>query len=196
MPIVLGLAIFTLLMTWKKGSRAVAAVRKRIDVNMPGFLRTGLAGTARVPGTAVYLTSDPELVPSALFHSLKHFKVMHEQIVFLHIVTADTPRVPDDQRLTANAMAANVYAVTLRFGFREEPDVMAALPHLETFGVHMQVMQTTFFVARANVIDGPGALPAWQVGLFGWMSRQSESAASYYRLPANAVVELGTQVVL
>jgi KUP system potassium uptake protein len=196
MPIVLGLAIFTLLITWKKGSGAVATVRKRIDVSMPMFLRTGLSDTARVPGTAVYLTSDPELVPSALFHSLKHFKVMHEQIVFLHIVTADTPRVSDGQRLAVNTLAANVYAVTLRFGFREEPDVMAALPHLEAFGVHMKLMQTTFFVARANVIDGPGALPAWQVGLFGWMSRQSESAASYYRLPANAVVELGTQVVL
>jgi KUP system potassium uptake protein len=196
MPIVLGLAIFTLLITWKKGSGAVAAVRKRIDVSMPIFLRSGLSDTARVPGTAVYLTSDPELVPSALLHSLKHFKVMHEQIVFLHIVTTDTPRVPGGQRLTVKALAANVYAVTLRFGFREEPDVIAALPHLEAFGVHMKAMQTTFFVARANVIDGPGALPAWQVGLFGWMSRQSESAASYYRLPANAVVELGTQVVL
>lgn len=196
MPIVLGLVIFTLLITWKKGSKAVSAARKKIDIRMGDFLATGISDAVRVPGTAVYLTSDPELVPSALFHSLKHFKVMHEQIVFLHIVTADTPRVPDDQRLTANALAANVYAVTLRFGFREEPDVMAALPHLEAFGVHMKVMQTTFFVARANVIDGPGALPAWQVGLFGWMSRQSESAASYYRLPANAVVELGTQVVL
>ena len=99
MPIALGLAIFTLLITWKRGSEAVSMVRKKIDVSVADFLRTGVSSVTRVPGTAVYLTSDPELVPSALFHSLKHFKVMHEQIVFLHIVTEDIPRVPDSQRL-------------------------------------------------------------------------------------------------
>ncbi len=196
MPIVLGLAIFTLLITWKKGSQAMAMVRRKIDVNMADFMRTGVAGITRVPGTAVYLTSDPELVPSALFHSLKHFKVMHEQILFLHIVTEDIPRVPDSQRLLVSARAEHVYTVTMRFGFREEPDVMAALAGLEALGVHLEPMLTTFFSARANITDGPGALPAWQTALFGWMSRQSDSAANYYRLPANKVVELGTQVTL
>lgn len=196
MPIVLGLAIFTLLTTWKRGSRAMSTARRKIDVNMADFLRTGVYDAKRVPGTAVYLTSDPELVPSALFHSLKHFKVMHEQIVFLHIVTADIPHVSDSQRLDVHPLAEQVYAVTVRFGFREEPDVMSALARSEEWGVNLKPMQTTFFVARANVSDGPGGLPGWQTGLFGWMSRQSDSAASYYRLPANAVVELGTQVIL
>ena len=196
MPIVLGLAIFTLLMTWKKGSKAVSAARKKIDVSMTDFFQSGFPGANRVPGTAVYLTSDPELVPSALFHSLKHFKVMHEQIVFLHVVTEDIPRVPANQRLAVNELADHVYVVTMRFGFREEPDVMAALSGMGALGVQMEPMLTTFFVARANITDGPGALPTWQTGLFGWMSRQSDSAASYYRLPANAVVELGTQIAL
>jgi KUP system potassium uptake protein len=196
MPIVLGLAIFTLLITWKKGSQAVSTVRRKIDVSMSDFLRTGVSGATRVPGTAVYLTSDPELVPSALFHSLKHFKVMHEQIVFLHIVTEDIPRVPDSQRLVVSQLADQVYTVTLNFGFREEPDVMTAIAGLDALGVHMEPMLTTFFVARTGITDTPGALPAWQTALFGWMSRQSDSAASYYRLPANKVVELGTQVSL
>jgi KUP system potassium uptake protein len=144
----------------------------------------------------VYLTSDPVLVPSALFHSLKHFKVMHEQIIFLHIVTEDIPRVPENQRLAVNALADRFYQVTIRFGFREEPDVISAFARLPAAGIDMQPMSTTFFVARASITEGPGALPSWQTGLFGWMSRQSDSAANYYRLPANAVVELGTQVAL
>jgi KUP system potassium uptake protein len=196
MPIVLGLAIFTLLITWKKGSKAVSAARKKIDVSMADFLQAGVSNVTRVPGTAVYLTSDPELVPSALFHSLKHFKVMHEQIVFLHVVTEDIPRVPANQRLAVKELADHVVAVTMRFGFREEPDVMHALSGLSALGIHTEPMLTTFFVARTNITDGPGALPAWQTGLFGWMSRQSDSAANYYHLPANAMVELGTQMAL
>ncbi len=196
MPIVLGLAIFTLLMTWKKGSKAVSAARKKIDVRMTDVFQSGFSCANRVPGTAVYLTSDPELVPSALFHSLKHFKVMHEQIVFLHVVTEDIPRVSASQRLAVNELADHVYGVTMRFGFREEPDVVAALASLDNHGITIEPMLTTYFIARANIIDGPGALPAWQTGLFGWMNRQSDSAANFYRLPPNAVVELGTQVVL
>ena len=196
MPILLGLAIFTLLMTWKKGSKAVSMARQKIDVSMANFLQAGMFNVPRVPGTAVYLTSDTELVPSALFHSLKHFKVMHEQIVFLHILTEDIPRVPDTQRLVVKRLADHVYTATMRFGFREEADVMTALAGLDALGVHLEPMLTTFFVARSGITDGPGALPAWQTGLFGWMSRQADSAASYYSLPANKVVELGTQVTL
>jgi KUP system potassium uptake protein len=196
MPILLGLAIFTLLMTWKKGSKAVSMARQKIDVSMADFLQAGMFNVTRVPGTAVYLTSDTDLVPSALFHSLKHFKVMHEQIVFLHIVTENIPRVPDSQRLVVKRLAEHMYAVTLRFGFREEADAMTALAGLDALGVHLEPMLTTFFVARSGITDGPGALPAWQTGLFGWMSRQADSAASYYQLPANKVVELGTQVSL
>ena len=96
----------------------------------------------------------------------------------------------------SSRLADQVYAVTLNFGFREEPDVMTAIAGLDALGVHMEPMLTTFFVARTVITDTPGALPAWQTGLFGWMSRQSDSAASYYRLPANKVVELGTQVSL
>jgi KUP system potassium uptake protein len=196
LPIALGLAIFTMLTTWKRGSKAVSAARRKIDVSMDDFLRAGVASVPRVPGTAVYLTSDTGLVPSALFHSLKHFKVMHEQIVFLHIVTADIPRVMDSQRLAVRPLAEQIFEVTVRFGFREEPDVMVALQDLGAHGIQMEQMRTTFFVARASITDGPGSLPAWQSGLFGWLNRQSESAASFYRLPANAVVELGTQVTL
>lgn len=196
MPLLLGLAIFTVLVTWKRGSKAVSAARRRIDIRMTDFLQTGTGITARVPGTAIYLTSDPDLVPSALFHSLKHFKVMHEQILFLHITTEETPRVAASERLEVKNLADGIHAVTLRFGFREEPDIVTALGNLAGYGIPLEPMQTTYFIARSNIIDGPGALPAWQTGLFSWLNRQSDSAANFYRLPPNAVVELGTQIVL
>ncbi len=196
MPMVLGLAIFTLLITWKRGSKAVAAARRQIDIRMEDFLQNDFTEVPRVPGTAAYLTSDPALVPSALFHNLKHFKVMHEQTLFLHVVTEDVPRLPVTQRLRVQRLADNVYAVTLRFGFREEPDVMQALSALPAHDIAMDPMLTTFFVARSTIINGPGILPGWQCALFGWMNRQSEGVASYFNLPHNSVVELGTQIRL
>ena len=196
MPMVLGLFIFTLLITWKRGSKAVAAARRNIDIKMEDFLNNSFASVQRVAGTAVYMTSDPSLVPSALFHNLKHFKVMHAQTAFLHVVTEDVPRIAPAQRLNVKKLDDSIFMVTIRFGFREEPDVMNALAGLPAFHVQIDPMLVTFFVARATIVYGPGVLPQWQAMLFSWMNRQSESVASYFNLPANSVVELGTQVSL
>ncbi|HSC74790.1 MAG TPA: KUP/HAK/KT family potassium transporter, partial [Pseudomonadales bacterium] len=196
MPMVLGFFIFTLLITWKRGSKAVAAARRKIDIKMEDFLSSSFSSVQRVPGTAMYMTSDPSLVPSALFHNLKHFKVMHEQTIFLHVVTEDVPRIAQSQRLVVQQLDDSVFTVTVRFGFREEPDVMNALAGLPAFNVQIDPMQVTFFVARATIVSGPGVLPHWQAMLFGWMNRQSDSVAGYFNLPANCVVELGTQVSL
>jgi KUP system potassium uptake protein len=196
MPLLVGLFIFTLLVTWKKGSKAVSAARQQIDIRMEDFLRNNFADVPRVAGTAVYLTSDIALVPSALFHNLKHFKVMHEQILFLHVVTEDVPHINAEQRLSVQALADNVFIVTIRFGFREEPDVMQALSLLPATIVKLDMLLTTFFVARSTILDKAGALPSWQVMLFGWMNRQAEGVAAYFNLPPNRVVELGTQIKL
>jgi KUP system potassium uptake protein len=196
MPMVLGLFIFTLLITWKRGSKAVAAARRQIDIKMEDFLSNSFSSVQRVPGTAIYMTSDPSLVPSALFHNLKHFKVMHAQTVFLHVVTEDVPRIAQSQRLAVQQLDDSVFTVTVRFGFREEPNVMNALAGLPAFNVQVDPMQVTFFVARTTIVSGPGVLPHWQAMLFGWMNRQSDSVAGYFNLPANCVVELGTQVSL
>jgi KUP system potassium uptake protein len=196
MPLLVGLFLFTLLVTWKKGSKAVSSVRKQIDIRMEDFLHNNFANVPRVEGTAVYLTSDVALVPSALFHNLKHFKVMHEQILFLHVVTEDVPRVSIEQRLSIQSLADKVFMVTLRFGFREEPDVMQALSLLPASIIKIDMMLTTFFVARSTILHQAGTLPRWQAVLFGWMNRQAEGVAAYFNLPPNRVVELGTQIKL
>ena len=196
LPMVLGLAIFVVLTTWKRGSGMVSDQRRRIDIPMPDFVANPAHDVPRVPGTAVYLTSDPTLVPSALFHNLKHFKVMHERTIFLNVVNEDVPWIDHDRRVVIRQLAPHILAVSLRFGFREEPDVPAALQSPTAAALQLEPMLTTFFVARSTIADGPGGMPAWRCALFSWMTRQSESAASYFRLPPNRVVELGTQVML
>ena len=163
---------------------------------MADFLANPAPEVPRVKGTAIYLASDPGIVPSALFHSLKHYQVMHEQVVFLNVVTEEVPWVDAGQRALVHLLAPSIYGVTLRFGFREEPDVPAALENVATQGLQMETMLTTFFVTRSLIVERPGTMSSWRGALFGWMMRQSESAASYFRLPANRVVELGTQVML
>lgn len=196
LPMVLGATLFLMLTTWKEGTRLVAEQRCQIDVPMEGFIKGPLPDVPHVFGTAVYLTSEPSLVPSALFHNLKHFKVMHERTVFLHVANENIPRVPDDERVEVTQLAPGIYNVDARFGFREEPDVPAALALAAKFGLELEPMATTYFVARSTIVDGPGRLPRWRCNLFAWMVRQSEGSGTYFKLPANQVVELGTQVIL
>ncbi len=196
MPLALGLALFVLLSTWKRGSSLVAEQRRKLDIPMESFISGTQPDVPRVAGTAVYLTADPHTVPSALFHNLKHFKVLHEQTLFLHVVTKDVPYIEPEQRLKVSQIAPGMYNVALHFGFRQEVDIPKALSGLGAQGVELDSMNTTFFVARSNVVDGLGGMPSWRCALFSWMTRQSEGAASFFNLPANQVVELGTKVVL
>ncbi len=196
LPLALGAVIFLLLTTWKEGSRMIANQRRKIDIPLKNFLAGPQPNVPRVAGTAVYLTSDPMLVPSALFHNLKHFKVMHARTIFLNVINEDVPRIGPAQRMQVTELAAGIYSMAVRFGFREEPDLTQALESAADYGIDLDGMTTTFFVARSTVIDGPGGLPAWRCGLYAWMTRQSEGASSYFNLPPNRVVELGTQVML
>ena len=196
LPMVLGGTIFLMLTTWKQGSLLLARKRCQIDVPMAGFIKGPLPDVPRVAGTAVYLLSDSDLVPSALFHNLKHYKVLHERIVFLHVANQDVPRIDDEERVEVTQLAPSIFSVEAKYGFREEPDVPAALALAARYDLELEPMTTTFFVARSNVVDGPGELPRWRCALFAWMVRQSEGAGSSFHLPANQVVELGTQVML
>jgi KUP system potassium uptake protein len=195
-PLTLGGLIFLMLTTWKEGSTLVADQRRQIDIPMQDFVQSPRPDVPLVAGTAVYLTSDPSIVPSALFHNLKHYKVMHRQTVFLHVLNDNAPYIRDEERLSVTELGAGLFTVTVRFGFREEPHIPAALRLLQHPGLTLEPMLTTFFVARSTIVDGPGALPAWRCALYSWMTRQAEGAATYYSLPANQVVELGTQVML
>jgi KUP system potassium uptake protein len=196
MPLALGLCLFVLLSTWKKGSTLIAKQRRKLDIPMEVFVSSTHADIPRVEGTAIYLTADPAYVPSALFHNLKHFKVLHEQTLFLHVITADVPHIRAKERMEVNRIAPGMYNVALHYGFRQEVDIPRALKGLAERGVKLEAMNTTYFIARSNIADGPGGMPAWRCALFSWMTRQSEGAASFFNLPANQVVELGTKVML
>jgi len=196
MPLALGMTLFLLLSTWKRGSALVAEQRHKLDIPMSAFIAGTQPEVPRVPGTAIYLTADPTIVPSALFHNLKHFKVLHEQTLFLHVVTSDVPYVSLEQRLEVMPLAPGMYNVSLNYGFRQEVDIPFALEKLGAHGIELEAMSTTFFIARSNVADGPGGMASWRCALFSWMTRQSEGAASFFNLPPNQVVELGTKVVL
>ena len=196
LPLLLGAVIFLLLTTWKHGTDSVAVQRRKIDIPMQMFLSGPMPDVPHVPGNAVYLTSDPTLVPSALFHNLKHYKVMHDCTVFLNVLNESVPYVDPEYRLQVQELAPGVHSAIVRFGFREEPDVPQALEGMARIGLELEPMRTTFFVARSTIVEGPGGLPHWRSTLYAWMTRQAEGAATYFKLPSNQVVEIGTQVML
>lgn len=174
----------------------VAEQRRKLDIPMAAFISGTQPDVPRVSGTAAYLTADPHFVPSALFHNLKHFKVLHERTLFLHVVTADIPYIDPAECLKVTQLTEGIYNVALHFGFRQEIDIHRVLQSIELNGVPLNPMETTYFIARSNVVDGLGGMPSWRCAVFSWMTRQSEGAASFFNLPANQVVELGTRVVL
>lgn len=195
LPLTMGVIIFTLLTTWKTGSHLVADHRRKINMTIRKFLDTTYPTIQRVPGTAVYLASNPGLVPSRLFYNIKHYKVMHEQLVFLHVDNEEVPYVPEDERLVVTGLAPGIYTVAVKFGFREEPDLTKALRGTERYHLNIPA-DATFFVARTAIVACEGVLPYWRCVLFGWMTQQAESAATYFNLPSEQVVEIGTQVTL
>lgn len=194
-PVLFGLGVFALLTTWKKGSELVAEHRKKINMTIRQFVASPHLAMPRVAGTAVYLASNPNLVPSRLFYNIKHYKVMHQHIIFLHVDNEEVPYIPDDERLQVVGLAQGIYRVSVRFGFREEPDLSRALCDTSRYQLAIPA-DTTFFVARTTLVSCEKVLPRWRCILFGWMMRQSGSAASYFNLPTEQVVEIGTQITL
>ena len=195
LPLTMGILIFTLLTTWKKGSELVTDHRRKINMTMRKFVTEAHLDIPRVQGTALYLASNPNLVPSRLFYNIKHYKVMHENVIFLHVQNEDVPYIEDHERLTVKGFTPGIYSISVKFGFREEPDLNQALQ--QTINYQLAIPKdATFFVARTSIVDCEGVLPHWRCALFAWMTRQSESAATYYNLPSDQVVEIGTQVTL
>ena len=196
MPLVLGAAIYAILSTWRKGTNFISAQRRLLNMPIKSFLQSMSDDVPRVQGTAVYLTSDADLVPTALFHNLKHYKVMHETTVFLNVSSENIPYVSDKERCQVETIAPNIYRVLVRFGFREETDLKTALANIKYPELSFDPMDTSFFLARAKLIDEPGGFNRLRFGLFSSMFRQADGAANHFNLPPNRVVELGTQIGL
>ena len=195
-PLAIGVAMFTLMLTWRQGS---ALLRERLRdeaIPLQDFLDAVFVHPpTRVSGTAVFMTPDPGLTPTAMMHNLKHNKVLHERNLFVTVRHHDVPWVGFNQRLEVQPLGHDCWAVTLNFGFKNEPDVPQALSLLKTHGVVLEDMDTSYFLSRDIVIPTLGqGMSMWREKLFASMHRNAAAAADFLRLPTNRVVELGSKV--
>jgi KUP system potassium uptake protein len=195
-PLALGTTVFILMTTWRRGRILAIAAQRRKAIPLAGFLESLVAHPPlRVEGTSVFMAGDPEGVPSALMHNLKHNKVLHERVVFLTVVTRNTPWVPQSERVVVESLGHGFYRLMVHFGFMEQPDISATLELCKDRGLEFDLMQTTFFLSRATVVPtSAGAMALWRENLFAALARNARTAADYYNIPTNCVVELGTKV--
>jgi KUP system potassium uptake protein len=151
----------------------------------------------RVSGTAVFLTSDPDSAPTALMHSLKHYKVLHEKNVILTIETASEPRIDPAERVQIEPIGETFLRVRLRFGFMEQPNVPKALAIARKLGFQFDIMSTSFFLSRRTLKPAASScMPRWQDRLFIGLARSANDATDYFQIPTERVVEVGTQVAI
>jgi KUP system potassium uptake protein len=194
-PLLVGGIAFTFLTTWAKGRQLMINRMNEASLPMEIFIKSAAPSAARVPGTAVFMTSSSSGVPHALLHNLKHNKVLHERVILLTVRIEDVPYVSEEKRTEQRDYGAGFYRVILRYGFMEEIDVPAALAQLRDCGPQCKMMDTSFFLARQTLLASsrPG-MAIWREKLFAWMLRNAESAMEFFKLPTNRVVELGSQV--
>jgi KUP system potassium uptake protein len=194
-PLLVGAIAFTFLTTWAKGRQLMINRMNEASLPMEIFIKSAAPSAARVPGTAVFMTSSSSGVPHALLHNLKHNKVLHERVILLTVRIEDVPYVSEEKRTEQRDYGSGFYRVVLRYGFMEEIDVPAALAQLRDCGPQCKMMDTSFFLARQTLLASsrPG-MAIWREKLFAWMLRNAESAMEFFKLPTNRVVELGSQV--
>lgn len=197
-PLMIGGALFTLMVTWKRGRELLNSKLKDEAIDLRGFLdAVFVSPPTRVEGTAVFLTVDPGSVPNALLHNLKHNKVLHAQNLFVTVRNHEVPWIGLDRRLEVEALGHDCWQVTIHYGFKNDPDVPRALEPLRHHGCGVDPMTTSYFLSRDTVIPriGGGMAP-WREKLFAQMHRNASGAADFLHLPSNAVVELGSKIEL
>ncbi len=197
-PLLIGAMVMVVMITWRKGSRILAGKTRRLETPIDGLIKALEAKQpTKVPGTAVFLTADPGSAPTALLHSLKHYKVLHEHNVVLTIVTESTPRVANEDRVSIEPLGKLFTRLVIRFGFMETPNIPKALAVARKFGLSFDIMSTSFFLSRRAVRPDPrSGMPRWQDRLFIILARNADDASSYFQLPTDRVVEIGTQVTV
>ncbi|QUN31350.1 potassium transporter Kup [Cupriavidus sp. KK10] len=198
-PLVVGAVMFVVMLTWVRGRQALLERLQSTDVPLKSFLDSlFLAPPPRVPGTAVFLTPTPDVVPHALMHNLNHNRVLHERVVFLTVKMKDVPSVPVTECAAVEPLGHACYRITLRFGFMNRPDVAQALGALPAAaGLEFDIMDTSFFLSREAIVPAAGVssgMASWRERLFATMSRNAGNAADYFNIPANRVIEIGTQI--
>src|ERR1700686_5504886 len=197
-PLALGAVVMLLMYTWRRGSRLLFEKSRKLEFPLADLVAMlEKRPPQRVSGTAVFLTSDPASAPTALMHSLKHYKVLHQKNVILTIETAPTPRIDPAERVRLEQISKTFSKVTLRFGFMESPNVPKALAIARKLGWQFDIMSTSFFLSRRALKPAAhSGMPRWQDHLFIALSRTANDATDYFQIPSGRVVEVGTQVTV
>jgi KUP system potassium uptake protein len=197
-PLAFGTVLMLIMYTWRRGTRLLFEKTRRQETPLKDLVAMlERKPPQRVPGTAVFFTSDPLSAPTALLHSLKHYKVLHEQNVILTVQTADTPRVPAEERVRIEPISPTFSRVRLRFGYMETPNVPKALAIARKLGWHFDIMATSFFLSRRALKPAAhSGMPRWQDRLFIKLAGAANDATDYFQIPTGRVVEVGTQVTI
>jgi KUP system potassium uptake protein len=197
-PLALGIAMFVVMTTWRRGREVMFARLSEASVPLQPFLKSLFAEPPqRVPGTAIFLTATPDATPHALLHNLNHNKVLHERVVFLTVEIRGVPWVSFEERVTSERLGHGCWMVRVRYGFMNRPDLMRALELCGALGLEFDMMQTSFFLSRQQVVPAVSGAPAmarWRERMFAAMARNAGNITDYFNIPTNRVIELGTRV--
>ncbi len=197
-PLVFATIVALVIATWVRGSKLLARQTRKNEADIDWLVRRLEAKPPyRVPGTAVFLTADINAAPTSLMHNLKHNRVLHERNIILSIKTVDTPRVPRHERITIDKVSDTFIRVTARYGFMETPSVPKIFEHCKRKDLNIDIGGTSFFLSRRSLRATPKSeLPKWQERLFILLTRSSQDATTYFQIPTDRVVEVGTQVLI
>src|SRR5262249_28757566 len=197
-PLAFGTVMMVIMYTWRRGSQLLFEKTRRLETPLDSLVAMLVKNQPQqVACTAVVLTSDPTSAPTALMHSLKHYKVLHEKNVILSLKTSNTPRVPDEERVRIEPVGKTFSRLTIRFGYMETPNVPKALAIARKLGWQFDIMSTSFFLSRRALKPAPrSGLPPWQDPLFIRPPPPANDATDYFQIPTGRVVEVGTQVTI
>ena len=200
-PVTIATAFTVVMWTWRRGTAILMEKTRHTDIPLSSFVssieRKSDHSPAHVPGTAIFLTSDPESAPAALLHNLKHNHVLHDKNVILTIRTTNKPRVAQEDRYSVEKVSERFSRVELRFGFMESQNVSQALATLRKTGLKFDIMSTSFYLGRRKLVpDAKSGMPHWQDRLYIALANAATDPSDYFRLPANRVVELGSHVII
>jgi KUP system potassium uptake protein len=194
-PLLIGVVAFTMLTTWSKGRLLMRQRMQEAAMPMEIFVKSAANSAIRVPGTAIFMSSEPTGVPHALLHNMKHNKVLHERVIVLTVAIEDIPYVETCDVVETQDLGQGFYRMKLRYGFMQETDIPRALSPVNSCGPKFDMMQTSFFLSRQTLIAAPKpGMAIWREKLFAWMLRNAATAMEFFKLPTNRVVELGSQV--
>jgi KUP system potassium uptake protein len=196
-PLFIAFCLIIVMWTWVRGSALLSAQTRRDAPLAVLFQSLFRSPPARVRGTAIFLTADPDHAPGSLLHNLKHNQVLHDHNVILTIKSSSQPRVPDPSRVHLESVLPGLQRLTLSVGFMEMPDVTAALKLAREKGFQFDIMRTSFFVSRRSILPSVNSdMPLWQDKLFIYLAKNALSASSFFNIPTSRIVELGNQVII